>query len=104
MDGARRIDGGGVDVVHAFPPHPVHERGVGLQQPVSPAAINDDCDESLATVPALVRYAGIGRGDIRQPILLQDQDDFEIPMTGAGARARNTVRHPVNRQSELRYA
>lgn len=49
-------------------------------------------------------YAGIGRGDIRQPIPLQDQDDFEVTMTGVGARARNTVRHPLNRQSELRYA
>ena len=49
-------------------------------------------------------YAGIGRGDIRQPILLQYQDDLEVTMTGPEARARNTVRHPLNRQSELRYA
>ena len=47
-------------------------------------------------------YAGIGRGDIHQPILLQDQDDFEVTMTEA--RVRNTTRHPLNRQSELRYA
>jgi len=49
-------------------------------------------------------YAGVGRGDIRQPVLLQDQDDFEDTTTGAEARARNTVRRLLNHQSELRYA
>ena len=49
-------------------------------------------------------YAGVGRGDIRQPVLLQDQDDFEVTMAGAEARSRNTVRHLLNRQRELRYA
>ena len=49
-------------------------------------------------------YAGVGRGDIRQPVLLQDQDDFEDTMTGAETRARNTVRRLLNHQSELRYA
>ena len=49
-------------------------------------------------------YAGIGRGDISQPVLLRDRDDFEGAMTGAEVGARNTVRHLLNRQSELRHA
>ena len=49
-------------------------------------------------------YVGVGRGDVRQPIHLQDQDDFEATVNVAEAGARNTVQHPLNRQSEPRYA
>ena len=49
-------------------------------------------------------YAGIGRGDILQPMPLRDEDDFGVPKNGAEPRARNAVRHLINRQSELRFA
>ena len=49
-------------------------------------------------------YVGIGRGDTSQPILLQGQDDFEARAPEFEPMVQNSVRRPLRRESEVRYA
>ena len=49
-------------------------------------------------------YVGVGRGENRTPILLRNQDDLGVIMSGFAATVRSPVRHRLKRQSELRYA
>ena len=49
-------------------------------------------------------YAGVGRGDTSQPVLLQNRDDSEVKAPGLDSMVRNSVRHPSRGQSEVRYA
>ena len=49
-------------------------------------------------------YAGVGRGDTSQPVLLHNRDDSEVRAPGLDSMVRNSVRHPSRGQSEVRYA
>ena len=54
-------------------------------------------------------YAGIGRGDTNQQILLKrndlkDSDDFEVWASGFDPNVQDSARHQPGRESELRYA
>ena len=60
-DGAGRVHGGGVDVVHALAAHPIDERRVRFQQPVGPTAIYDYGNEPLAASPTLLGDEARGR-------------------------------------------
>ena len=55
------------------------------------------------------KYAGIGRGDTNQQIILKrndlkDSDDFEVWASGFAPNVQDSARHQPGRQSEFRYA